>query len=71
MPYAAIVRECERLWEEAIFTDPDAGARVVTAQSLDMILESCDDPEHAADPLAQALYNFILARGAKLVLPDS
>lgn len=45
-----------------------SGARTITAQALDGILERCDDPDHAREPLAQAVYEFIRARKAKIVV---
>jgi hypothetical protein len=71
MGYAEIVRECETRLEDLIETDPDTGARVVNSASLHAIRENADDPDHVADPLAQALYRFVVNRNAKIVLPDS
>lgn len=71
MGYSEIARHLEALMEDMVATDPDTGARVLTTHSLDQILENCDDPDHAVDPLGQALYSFITSRNAKIVLPDS
>lgn len=68
--YAVLVRESEKLLEMMIAVDPITGARCVTADALETILQNADDPEHLEDPLAQALYRFVVTKGASIVLPD-
>lgn len=47
-----------------------SGARVITPAALHTILDRCDDPDHAREPLAQAVYDFIVARGAIITVPQ-
>jgi hypothetical protein len=54
--------------EASLGLEPGIG-QVLTSDALDMILDRCDDPAHAREPLAQAVYDFIVARDAKIVVP--
>ena len=71
MGFAQIQREFEPLLEAMISTDPASGRRVLTADAIRELLNRCDDVDRAHEPMAQAVFRFLLARDAQIELADS
>jgi len=69
--FGEIAREFEPVLEELISTDPGSGRRVLTADSIRELLSRCDDVSHAQEPLAEAVFGFIMSRDASILLSDS
>lgn len=66
-----LVRESEKLLEMVVAVDPQTGAMCITSEALETILLNADDSEHLEEPLAQALYRFIVDRRATVLLPGN
>ena len=69
LDFLEIVDALRPMVEAAVTSDPMLG-RLITCDALGAILDGCDDPAHAREPLAQAVYDFIIVRHATILVPQ-